>query len=120
MDQSNDDISMGQLIHLASVDTEYLWRNSETGRDPAKRTVLDPELHQQRRVVERRPGRGERMPLAIPPASQVPRCQAEGCKADLTNAKHYHRRHKVCEFHSKATSVVTGGVQQRFCQQCSR
>lgn len=59
-------------------------------------------------------------PRAIPPASQVPRCQAEGCKADLTNAKHYHRRHKVCEFHSKATSVVTGGVQQRFCQQCSR
>lgn len=43
----------------------------------------------------------------------------QGC-SDLTNAKHYHRRHKVCQFHSKATSVVTSGVQQRFCQQCRR
>ncbi|ONK70560.1 uncharacterized protein A4U43_C05F34970 [Asparagus officinalis] len=49
-----------------------------------------------------------------------PRCQAEGCKADLSGAKHYHRRHKVCEFHSKATVVIAGGTQQRFCQQCSR
>ncbi|GLJ43036.1 hypothetical protein SUGI_0893270 [Cryptomeria japonica] len=57
---------------------------------------------------------------ALPPSSQAPRCQAEGCKTDLTNAKHYHRRHKVCEFHSKAATVITGGVHQRFCQQCSR
>ncbi|KAG6475684.1 hypothetical protein ZIOFF_064913 [Zingiber officinale] len=51
-----------------------------------------------------------------PPA----RCQAEGCKADLFRAKHYHRRHKVCEFHSKATLALVAGLQQRFCQQCSR
>lgn len=57
---------------------------------------------------------------AISPGSQVPRCQAEGCKADLSNAKHYHRRHKVCELHSKAPTVVSGGISQRFCQQCSR
>ncbi|XP_052151080.1 squamosa promoter-binding-like protein 8 [Oryza glaberrima] len=50
-----------------------------------------------------------------------PRCQAEGCKADLSSAKRYHRRHKVCEHHSKAPVVVTaGGLHQRFCQQCSR
>ncbi|KAL3537017.1 hypothetical protein ACH5RR_000383 [Cinchona calisaya] len=49
-----------------------------------------------------------------------PRCQAEGCNADLTNAKHYHRRHKVCEFHSKAATVIAAGLTQRFCQQCSR
>lgn len=53
-------------------------------------------------------------------AHQPPRCQAEGCKADLSGAKHYHRRHKVCEFHSKATVVIASGLQQRFCQQCSR
>ncbi|KAI3842026.1 hypothetical protein MKX03_023013 [Papaver bracteatum] len=52
--------------------------------------------------------------------NQVPRCQAEGCNVELTHAKHYHRRHKVCEFHSKATKVVAGGIEQRFCQQCSR
>lgn len=54
------------------------------------------------------------------PSSQVPMCQAEGCKADLSAAKHYHRRHKVCEFHSKAPTVIAGGHTQRFCQQCSR
>ncbi|KAK8940503.1 Squamosa promoter-binding-like protein 8 [Platanthera zijinensis] len=48
------------------------------------------------------------------------RCQAEGCGADLTHAKHYHRRHKVCEFHSKASIVIAAGLSQRFCQQCSR
>eukprot|EP01018_Ginkgo_biloba_P016527 Gb_03921 [translate_table: standard] len=53
-------------------------------------------------------------------ASQIPRCQAEGCRANLSTAKHYHRRHKVCELHSKASSVIAGGVVQRFCQQCSR
>ena len=54
------------------------------------------------------------------PGSQVPMCQAEGCKADLSTAKHYHRRHKVCEFHSKAPTVIVGAHTQRFCQQCSR
>ncbi|KAH0913749.1 hypothetical protein HID58_037070 [Brassica napus] len=50
----------------------------------------------------------------------TPRCQAERCNADLSHAKHYHRRHKVCEFHSKASTVVAAGLSQRFCQQCSR
>ncbi|GAB2215702.1 hypothetical protein Droror1_Dr00020097 [Drosera rotundifolia] len=47
-------------------------------------------------------------------------CQAERCEADLTEAKRYHRRHKVCEFHAKAPVVVVAGLRQRFCQQCSR
>lgn len=50
----------------------------------------------------------------------APLCQAEGCKADLSMAKHYHRRHKVCEYHSKAATVRIGEQTQRFCQQCSR
>jgi len=53
-------------------------------------------------------------------ALNSPRCQAEGCNADLSVAKHYHRRHKVCEFHSKAATVIAAGLTQRFCQQCSR
>lgn len=56
---------------------------------------------------------------AVEPVNS-PRCQAEGCNADLTHAKHYHRRHKVCEFHSKAATVIAAGLTQRFCQQCSR
>lgn len=55
-----------------------------------------------------------------PGSVNSPRCQAEGCNADLTHAKHYHRRHKVCEFHSKAATVIAAGLTQRFCQQCSR
>ncbi|XP_062095743.1 squamosa promoter-binding-like protein 3 [Humulus lupulus] len=47
-------------------------------------------------------------------------CQADNCSADLTEAKHYHRRHKICEFHAKASVVSVAGLQQRFCQQCSR
>nr|DAD18482.1 TPA_asm: hypothetical protein HUJ06_019945 [Nelumbo nucifera] len=50
----------------------------------------------------------------------VPRCQVEGCHVALLNAKDYHRRHKVCEMHSKAPKVVVLGIEQRFCQQCSR
>lgn len=52
--------------------------------------------------------------------STRPCCQADDCNADLTDAKHYHRRHKVCEFHAKSSVVLVGGLQQRFCQQCSR
>lgn len=47
-------------------------------------------------------------------------CQVENCEADLSKVKDYHRRHKVCEMHSKATSAIVGGILQRFCQQCSR
>ncbi|KAK4745296.1 hypothetical protein SAY87_011608 [Trapa incisa] len=47
-------------------------------------------------------------------------CQVEDCGADLSNAKDYHRRHKVCEMHSKATRALVGNIMQRFCQQCSR
>ena len=51
---------------------------------------------------------------------QVPCCQVEGCNLDLTSAKDYHRRHKVCEVHSKSVKVVVSSLEQRFCQQCSR
>ncbi|XP_004494461.1 squamosa promoter-binding-like protein 1 isoform X2 [Cicer arietinum] len=47
-------------------------------------------------------------------------CQVEDCRADLNNAKDYHRRHKVCEIHSKACKALVGNTMQRFCQQCSR
>nr|GME02704.1 squamosa promoter-binding protein 20 [Ipomoea batatas] len=47
-------------------------------------------------------------------------CQVENCGADLTFAKTYHKRHKVCEVHAKAPAVLLNGVDQRFCQQCSR
>ncbi|KAJ6828927.1 squamosa promoter-binding-like protein 14 isoform X1 [Iris pallida] len=51
---------------------------------------------------------------------QTPRCQVEGCSADLTDVKAYYCRHKVCGMHSKSPKVVVAGIEQRFCQQCSR
>jgi hypothetical protein len=47
-------------------------------------------------------------------------CQVEKCTANLTDAKQYHRRHKVCGHHAKAQVVLVAGIRQRFCQQCSR
>ncbi|KAH0852505.1 hypothetical protein HID58_093960 [Brassica napus] len=41
-------------------------------------------------------------------------CQVDRCTTDLKEAKQYHRRHKVCEVHAKASSVYLAGVKQRF------
>ncbi|XWS69269.1 hypothetical protein CRYUN_Cryun04dG0164300 [Craigia yunnanensis] len=53
-------------------------------------------------------------------STRVPRCQVEGCNLDLSSAKDYHRKHRVCESHSKSPKVIVGGLEHRFCQQCSR
>ncbi|XWS69284.1 hypothetical protein CRYUN_Cryun04dG0165900 [Craigia yunnanensis] len=58
----------------------------------------------------RAPGRG----------NQVPSCLVDGCTADLSKCRDYHRRHKVCEVHSKTPKVTIRDQEQRFCQQCSR
>ncbi|KAL0346840.1 UNVERIFIED_CONTAM: Squamosa promoter-binding-like protein 3 [Sesamum calycinum] len=51
---------------------------------------------------------------------QNPCCQVEGCNLDLKSAKDYHRRHRICESHSKSPKVIVSGMELRFCQQCSR
>ncbi|KAL5717492.1 hypothetical protein ACHQM5_010482 [Ranunculus cassubicifolius] len=52
--------------------------------------------------------------------AQIVSCLVDGCTADLGKCRDYHRRHKVCEVHSKTPRVSVGGQEQRFCQQCSR
>ncbi|XP_062105414.1 teosinte glume architecture 1-like isoform X2 [Humulus lupulus] len=47
-------------------------------------------------------------------------CLVDGCRADLSNCREYHKRHRVCERHSKTPIVVVKGEEKRFCQQCSR
>ncbi|KAJ6673084.1 SQUAMOSA PROMOTER-BINDING-LIKE PROTEIN 4 [Salix viminalis] len=54
------------------------------------------------------------------PSTQSPRCQVEECNLDLKSAKDYHRRHRICEKHSKSPKVIVAGMERRFCQQCSR
>ncbi|XP_021730881.1 squamosa promoter-binding-like protein 18 isoform X1 [Chenopodium quinoa] len=53
-------------------------------------------------------------------SSQAVHCQVYGCHKDLSSAKDYHKRHKVCDVHSKTPKVIVNGIEQRFCQQCSR
>ncbi|XP_009796500.1 squamosa promoter-binding-like protein 2 [Nicotiana sylvestris] len=50
----------------------------------------------------------------------IPCCLVEGCNLDLSSAKEYHRKHRVCHSHSKCPKVIIGGAERRFCQQCSR
>lgn len=69
-----------------------------------------PEIHVAKRDKQ----------LPVLPPTSIPKCQVEGCNRSLSDAKEYHRRHKVCELHSKAPRVTVQGVEQRFCQQCSR
>lgn len=52
--------------------------------------------------------------------SQTVSCLVDGCNSDLSVCRDYHRRHKVCELHSKTPQVTINGQKQRFCQQCSR
>lgn len=47
-------------------------------------------------------------------------CLVDGCSSDLSKCREYHRRHRVCERHSKTPVVIIKGREQRFCQQCSR
>lgn len=58
-----------------------------------------------------------RVPSSI---GHITSCSVDGCVADLSKCREYHKRHKVCEVHSKTPIVVVGGQEQRFCQQCSR
>ncbi|XP_022874032.1 squamosa promoter-binding-like protein 14 isoform X1 [Olea europaea var. sylvestris] len=62
----------------------------------------------------------KRVRSGSPGGASYPMCQVDNCKEDLSMAKDYHRRHKVCEVHSKASKASVGKQMQRFCQQCSR
>ncbi|KAI3465501.1 hypothetical protein Pfo_022164 [Paulownia fortunei] len=62
----------------------------------------------------------KRVRSGSPGGANYPVCQVDNCKEDLSTAKDYHRRHKVCEVHSKAGKALVGKQMQRFCQQCSR
>ncbi|KAG7605612.1 Squamosa promoter-binding-like protein 13A [Arabidopsis thaliana] len=52
--------------------------------------------------------------------NQMPICLVDACDSDFSNCREYHKRHKVCDVHSKTPVVTINGHKQRFCQQCSR
>ncbi|KAL6543555.1 hypothetical protein OROGR_010052 [Orobanche gracilis] len=53
-------------------------------------------------------------------SSKDQNCQVDGCNTNLSQAKEYHRKHRVCDGHSKCPKVIIRGHERRFCQQCSR
>uniref|UniRef100_A0A0C9RQW3 TSA: Wollemia nobilis Ref_Wollemi_Transcript_998_1221 transcribed RNA sequence n=1 Tax=Wollemia nobilis TaxID=56998 RepID=A0A0C9RQW3_9CONI len=101
---------------------DYALRNTNScgGRDDTKIRRAVPtttNLTSSSSSSSLSPGRRQRGASA----QQSPRCQVQGCDADLKKGKDYHRRHRVCEMHSKATTVRgASGLEERFCQQCSR
>nr|WMI30906.1 squamosa promter-binding-like protein 5 [Diospyros sp. 'deyangshi'] len=62
----------------------------------------------------------KRVRSGSPAGRTYPMCQVDDCEENLANAKDYHRRHKVCETHSKSSKALVAKQMQRFCQQCSR
>ncbi|XP_052204479.1 squamosa promoter-binding-like protein 1 isoform X2 [Diospyros lotus] len=70
--------------------------------------------------MEKWEGRSGKKSKVIAATSNLAVCQVDDCGADLMNAKEYHRRHKVCDMHSKSSRALVGNTIQRFCQQCSR
>jgi hypothetical protein len=67
-------------------------------------------LFRESRVARRRGP--EKVPaLALPHLAKV-----DGCQADLCGARDYHKRHKVCEAHTKSSVVCIKSVEHRFYQ----
>ncbi|XP_022760465.1 squamosa promoter-binding-like protein 7 isoform X2 [Durio zibethinus] len=48
------------------------------------------------------------------------RCQVPSCKADISELKGYHRRHRVCLRCANSTTVLIDGESKRYCQQCGK
>ncbi|XP_073002739.1 squamosa promoter-binding-like protein 16 [Typha latifolia] len=79
-----------------------------------------PDRWKNQTRVSARVARSSKRARLASSSSQTVLCLVEGCKSDLSNCREYHRRHKVCEIHSKTPVVIVDGQEQRFCQQCSR
>ncbi|XP_073128546.1 squamosa promoter-binding protein 1-like [Henckelia pumila] len=98
--------------------------SKEEGKRVVKVAVFDRDDEEEEEDADQVDGKKKRafgLIQAYGAGGSTPRsCQVEGCTADMNEAKPYHRRHKVCQFHAKAPVVLVARQQQRFCQQCSR
>ncbi|TVU21324.1 hypothetical protein EJB05_30952 [Eragrostis curvula] len=65
-------------------------------------------------VVQRGQSSEEERPRKGARSSSSPSCQVDGCQADLSGARDYHKRHKVCEVHTKSRVVRIKGIEYRF------
>lgn len=99
-----------EVSALASLFPDIDCPNLRAGRIPCACTEADALLLQ--RLQGRR---AEILSSLLPPV-----CQVANCPVDLATLKEYHQRHRVCEDHAKAPTVLLYGVTQRYCQQCGR
>ncbi|KAI7733931.1 hypothetical protein M8C21_005317 [Ambrosia artemisiifolia] len=81
--------------------------------------ILNGLSEQKHSVMPSSPSCSSKKPRVESSEQQVS-CLVDGCRADLSGCRDYHRRHRVCETHSKTPVVTICGKEQRFCQQCSR
>ncbi|XP_076942603.1 squamosa promoter-binding-like protein 14 [Bidens hawaiensis] len=105
---NNPDVSKKGLVSQPVEDSRLLLKLGDGGLVSGEEAVV---TRPNKRVRSGSPGGG---------GGNYPMCQVDNCKEDLSAAKDYHRRHKVCEVHSKAGNALVGKQMQRFCQQCSR
>lgn len=47
-------------------------------------------------------------------------CRAPGCQVDVSRAKSFNWRYRICEQHRSAQSVMINGEPMRFCQMCAK
>ncbi|KAI4348328.1 hypothetical protein L6164_009063 [Bauhinia variegata] len=118
LEVSSDGLGLGEhnkegaSVNLKLVENCYLAEKSgsdSAAKDPGElKTASSPS------------GSGSAKRIRMNNGSLNTTCSVDGCNSDLSNCRDYHRRHRVCEKHSKTPVVLVGGKQQRFCQQCSR
>lgn len=113
------DLSYGVVSHHPNDTWKWDWDAVRfAGKPPPPSTSSNDDV-----VFEdsaRPNNNNKRIRSGSPGTASYPMCQVDNCREDLSKAKDYHRRHKVCEAHSKASKALLGNQMQRFCQQCSR
>ncbi|XP_052190238.1 squamosa promoter-binding-like protein 7 isoform X2 [Diospyros lotus] len=94
-------------------DPRMVCSNFLAGRIPCACPEMDAMLEEEDRLSpEKKKSRATRAAPA--------RCQVPGCKADISELKGYHRRHRVCLRCANASSVALDGKRKRYCQQCGK
>ncbi|RZS06423.1 hypothetical protein BHM03_00037075 [Ensete ventricosum] len=121
--KENKDLAMvetGILHRVVAVDGP---KEPRTQLKLGKRTYFEGGIHitNSSSLASTNPSIGlVKKPKVSQQNMQSSHCQVEGCNVDLSAAKDYHRKHRVCESHSKSPKVIVAGQTCRFCQQCSR
>jgi len=116
---SNGSLSMEQKRKMEET-TKPLFHSKDSSEDDDGDLALKLGGKQYSYADDGNSSRQNKRVRSGSPGSSYPMCQVDDCRSDLTGAKDYHRRHKVCQAHSKASRALVGNLMQRFCQQCSR